>query len=60
MDMMEKNSGVQMDSLVSRAECSYTFEAPAVFWSFITLGQHSFGTYQIEEEAEISFCAETE
>lgn len=60
MDMMEKNTGVQMDSLVSRAECSYTFEAPAVFWSFITLGQHSFGTYQIEEEAEISFCAETE
>ncbi len=55
MDMIEKNLDVQMDHMLSEAECVYTYEAQSVFWNFVTLGQHSVLGYQMEEQGEISF-----
>lgn len=59
MDMIEKNTDVKMDHMLSRAECCYTYETPAVFWSFVTLGQDSFHSLRITDETEISFLGNT-
>lgn len=58
MDLIEKNTGVQMDRMVSAAECAYTFEAAPLFWNMVTLGNHVIGSYHFEEDAEFSFCGE--
>lgn len=58
MDMIEKNTDVKMDQMLSRAECGYTYEAPSVFWSFVTLGQNSFRSWSITDKTEISFLGD--
>jgi len=55
MDMIEKNTGVRMDLMVCRAECDYVYEASPLFWNYVTLGQHTFGTYQFRDQNTISF-----
>ncbi|MCD8366249.1 MAG: DUF5702 domain-containing protein [Clostridiales bacterium] len=55
MDMIEKNTGVQMDQMVCRAECEYEYEAYPLFWNFVTLGQESPGTLCFQDETTISF-----
>lgn len=58
MDMIEKNTGVQMDRMVCGAKCEYVYEASPLFWNFVTLGQRSFGTFQFTDQADISFLFE--
>lgn len=55
MDMIEKNEDIRMDQMICRAQCDYVYEASPLFWNFVTLGQNSFGTYQFQDQAEISF-----
>ncbi len=55
MDMIEKNTGVRMDLMICRAECDYVYEASPLFWNYVTLGQHTFGTYQFRDQNTISF-----
>ncbi len=55
MDMIEKNTGVQMDRMVCRAECVYVYEAYPLFWGYVTLGGESLGTMRLQDELDISF-----
>ncbi len=55
MDIIEQNTGVSMDRTVSRMECSYTYEASPLFWSFVTLGNHSINGYQFSDQHSISY-----
>lgn len=55
MDLMESAEGVQMDQMVSRMKCSYQYEAPPVFWSFITLGDKKLGTLSFKEKKLLSY-----
>ncbi len=58
MDMVEKNTGVAMDRMLARGECSYLYEASSLFWNFVTLGDYTAGTYQFENQGGISFLAD--
>lgn len=55
MDMIEKNTGIQMDCMVCRAECKYMYEASPLFWSYVSLGRNSAGIYRFTDEEELSF-----
>ena len=58
MDLIEKNLDVRMDEMVVRMNCSYTYEAPALFWDFVHLGNVSFSTYQFSDHATLSYLPE--
>lgn len=58
IDLIEKNLNLQMDHMVSQVNCTYRYEASPLFWNFVTLGDHSPGTYQFRNQETICFIPE--
>lgn len=58
MDLIEKDTGIRMDHMICRMECDYEYEAPALFWKFVRLGDHSFSDYLFHEQATLSYLDE--
>lgn len=55
MTLMEKDTGVRMDRMVCRMNCSYEYEAGVLFWRFVSLGDKSFSKYRFMEEASFAY-----
>ena len=55
MDMVEQREGIRMDQMISRMKCSYLFEAPPLFWRFVTIGDHTFSGFANQTDRTISF-----
>lgn len=55
MTLIEKNTGVQMDRMVCRMNCSYEYEARVLFWSFVGLDKTSLSKYSFEDEAALAY-----
>ncbi len=55
MTLIEKDTGVHMDQMVCRMNCTYEYEAGALFWSFVNLGNASFSKYCFTEDAVLSY-----
>lgn len=55
MTLIEKDTGVQMDRMVCRMNCTYKYETQALFWSFVRLGNTSFSKYSFTDEANLSY-----
>lgn len=49
MDLIEKNIGVQMDTLVTAMDSAYIYHGSALFWNLVKLGNHPFNGYTFTE-----------
>ena len=59
MDLIEKDVGVRMDKMVSQADCSYQYRAPALFWKFVRLGNKSVSGYTFQKTERVSYMEKT-
>ena len=55
MDLIEQNEHVRMDCMVTRWECSYTYEAKPVFWDYVWLGDGRLNRYHFREKQEFGY-----
>ncbi len=55
MTLIEKDTGVKMDCMVYRMNCSYEYEASALFWKFVYPENTSFSNYCFTDEAAVEY-----
>ncbi len=58
MDLIEQREGIRMDQMIGRMKCSYLFEAPPLFWRFVSLGDNTFTGFSYQTSKKISYLAE--
>jgi len=55
MDLIEQREEIRMDQMISRMKCSYLFEAPPLFWRFVTIGDNTFRGFAYQTERTLSY-----
>lgn len=55
MDLIEKNTDTRMDEMVVRMDCSYEYQAPELFWSYLRIGNRPLTGYRFEDRACLSY-----
>lgn len=55
LTLIEKDTGVHMDQMVCRMDCTYEYEAQVLFWRLVRLGDTSFSKYSFTDDAALSY-----
>jgi hypothetical protein len=55
MDLIEKKEQVQMDTMVSRMDCTYEYQADGLFSGFVWIGSTGDGYYRFQETQSLSY-----
>lgn len=55
MTLIEKDTGVQMDRMICRMNCTYEYEAQTLFWNFVGVHNTSFSKYCFTDEAALTY-----
>lgn len=55
MDLIEQREEIRMDQMISRMKCSYLFEAPPLFWRFVTIGDNTFSGFTYQTNRTVSY-----
>lgn len=56
MNLMEKNLGTQMDRMVGKMECTYEYEAQALFWNMVQIGNQQIEGYRFSETKQLLYA----
>lgn len=55
LTLIEKDTGVRMDRMICRMNCTYEYEAQVLFWNFVRLGNTSFSKYCFTDDAVLAY-----
>lgn len=55
LNLIEKNTGVRADALVTAMDCDYQYSANSLFWNFVKLGKHPLSGYTFSESCSFGY-----
>ena len=55
MTIIESNTGVSMDCMVSDIDFTYSYSASVLFWDFVKIGTGSFSGYSFTDQHSLSY-----